>query len=79
MHSHALVELPDNTQQIWHILGQCKTKASHAIRDVLPGRVSAHKGKAKPVDDPKYQRNVYQYILDQTDAWIWSFKDEQVT
>jgi REP element-mobilizing transposase RayT len=75
-HAHALVELPDDVKEIRHIVGQCKTKSSHAIRDVLPGQVWAGGGGWKRVDTQKYQRQVYNYILRQKDAWIWSYKDE---
>src|SRR5258705_8154128 len=39
MHVHALVELPDDVKEVRKILGQCKTKSSHALRDQLPGQV----------------------------------------
>ncbi len=77
MHTHFLAELPEAIATVRHIVGQCKTVSSHAIRDRLPGRVWGHRGKFKPVDDAQHQRNTYHYILGQEDAWIWSFKDEQ--
>jgi REP element-mobilizing transposase RayT len=77
MHVHMLVELPDSRSLIGHIIGQCKTVSSHAIRDRLPGRVWGAGGGFKPVDDEKHHRNVYLYILRQPDAWVWSFKDEE--
>jgi len=76
MHAHLLAELPDNIRQIRHIIGQCKTVSSHALRHQLPGRVWAAGCSHKPVDDPEHQRNVFQYILAQEDAWIWSFREE---
>lgn len=74
MHAHIQVELPDDLSRIRHIIGQCKTVASHAIRDQLPGRVWARDGAYKPIDTIEYQRSVYTYILSQADAWIWSYK-----
>lgn len=41
MHAPVLVELPDDLRVIRHVVGQCKTVASHAVREVLPGRVWA--------------------------------------
>jgi hypothetical protein len=76
MHAHVLVELPDNLLLIRHIIGQCKTVSSHAIRDRVPGRVWGAGGGFKPVDDEKHHRNVFHYILRQSDAWTWSFKDK---
>jgi REP element-mobilizing transposase RayT len=78
MHAHFLVELPDAIADVRHIVGQCKSVSSHAIRDQLPGRVWAHRGKFTLVDDAQHQRNTFRYILDQEDAWIWSYKDRQL-
>jgi hypothetical protein len=75
-HAHIQVELPDDLPKIRHLIGQCKAAASHAIRDRLPGRVWARDGAYIPIDDPEHQRNVFNYILSQEDAWIWSYKDE---
>src|SRR5687768_14540845 len=36
-HTHALMELPDDMPQIRRIIGKCKQRASHAVRDALPG------------------------------------------
>ncbi len=75
-HCHLLVELPDDKKEIRHIIGECKRKASVAVRKKLPGRVWAHDGKYDPIETEEHQRNVYHYIWDkQDDAWIWSFKD----
>ena len=78
MHTHMLIELPDDMAEIRHIIGQCKTVASHKIRDRLPERVWARVGSFDPVDDADYQRNTYHYILRQKDAWIWSYRDGEV-
>jgi hypothetical protein len=75
MHAHIQVELPDDPSIIRHIIGQCKTESSHAIRDQLPGRVWARDGAYKPIDTVEYQRKVFKYILDQEDAWIWSYRN----
>ncbi len=75
MHAHFLVELPDDMPTINHVVGQCKTVASHAVREHLPGRVWGRGGKFLPVDDPEHQKNVYHYILRQEGAWTWSFRD----
>ena len=73
-HSHWLAELPADIRKVRAIAGQCKTASSHAIRDKLPGQVWGHRGKFKPIDEPEYQKRVYRYILNQKDAWIWSFR-----
>ena len=75
MHTHIQVELPDDVPTIRQIVGDCKRAASHAIRAVLPGRVWARDGGYKRIDNKGYHRNVFRYILQQKDAWIWSYKD----
>lgn len=77
MHAHVLVELPDNIRQVRHIAGQCKTVSSHAIRDVLPGRVWGRGGTFKPVDTRDHQIKVFYYILRQKSAWVWSFRGDE--
>ena len=75
-HCHVLVEMPDDKKEIRRIFGECKRKASVAVRKELPGRVWAHDGKYESVDTPEHQQNTYNYIWNkQDDAWIWSFKD----
>ena len=76
-HSHWLVELPTDEKTVRLIIGECKTKSSHAIRTQVPGRVWAYRGKNIRVKDREHQVNVYHYILDQTDAWIWDFRKQQ--
>jgi len=75
MHSHMLVELPADVKTTKRIVGHCKSASSLAIRDRLPGRVWGRLGSFKPVKDPAYQKKVYRYILDQEDAWHWSYRD----
>ncbi len=75
MHAHALVELPDDILIVRHIAGQCKTVSSHAIRRSVPGRVWGAGGTYKPVDNARHHRQVFRYILDQEDAWVWSLRD----
>lgn len=74
MHAHFLVELPDSLRAIRHIVGQGKTVASYAIRDVLPGRVWAAAGDFEPVDEKEHQLNAYRYPFKQKHAWAWCHK-----
>jgi REP element-mobilizing transposase RayT len=73
-HCHILVELPDDMKEIRRIVGECKRKASVEVKKQLPGRVWAHDGKYGKVDSADHQRNTYRYILNQEDAWVWSYK-----
>ncbi len=75
MHTHLQVELPDELTAIRQIMGQCKTASSHAIRALVPGRVWGRDGSFTPIDDPEHQRKAFDYILDQENAWKWSYKD----
>ena len=75
-HSHWLVELPADEKEVRQIVGQCKTKSSHAIREQVPGHVWAYRGKNIRVKDREHHLNVYRYVLNQKDAWIWDFKKE---
>lgn len=76
-HSHWLVELPDAMPAIRKIVGECKTASPHAIRAQLPGRVWGRYGGFKRVKDKAHHLNIYEYILNQTDAWVWSYKDDE--
>ena len=62
--------------QVRLIVGECKTRSSHAIREQVPGRVWGYRGKNIRVKDRKHQLNVYGYILTQEDAWIYDFKKQ---
>jgi hypothetical protein len=77
-HAHALVELPDDIRKVRAIVGQCKSKSSHAIRAVLPGTVWAAGGKFLAVNDAQHHRNVYHYILNHIEegAFVWSYREE---
>jgi hypothetical protein len=77
MHCHFLAELPEAIKDVRNIVGQCKTVSSHAIREQMPGCVWGHRGSFKPVDDAKHQRNTFNYILSQENAWVWSFRDDE--
>jgi REP element-mobilizing transposase RayT len=76
-HCHFLVELPDDMKEIRRIVGECKRRASMAVKKQLSGRMWAHDGKYKGVDTVEHQRNSYRYILQQKDAWVWSYKEDE--
>ncbi len=79
VHAHILVELPDDVVRVKTIVGDCKRKSSHAIRDILPGRIWAHGGRFDRVEDEEHHRNVYGYILEHIDegAYVWSYRAEE--
>ena len=77
VHTHFLVELPDNILKIRAIVGDAKRRSSRAVKEYLPGSVWAALGTYKPVKSRAHQKRAYNYILyDQgPGAWTWSFKD----
>jgi len=56
-HTHILVELPDDYPGVKKIIGQCKQKASHAVRFILPGNIWAAGGKFNRIKDLSHLRN----------------------
>ena len=76
-HSHWLVELPNTLEAAKLIAGQGKSCSSHAIREKVPGRVWAARGSFNRIKDRQHHQNVYRYILNQEDAWIWDFAKEE--
>ncbi|MBX9678230.1 MAG: hypothetical protein K2X38_05650 [Gemmataceae bacterium] len=70
-HSHWLAELPEDRTEAKRIVGEIKAIAAQAIRKQIPGGIWARGAKVTPVDTPRYQLNVYHYILDQIGAWVW--------
>lgn len=75
-HAHFLAELPADRAETKTIVGRCKTAACYDIREQMPGTVWARDGKYLPTRDQKHQRNVFHYIEEQEDAWIWTFQKE---
>ena len=73
-HVHALVELPDDRREIRRIIGKCKQRASHAVRNVLPRSIWAEGGEYKLVKDDSHYGNTFNYIRtkQEPDALVWS-------
>ncbi|MBI3408046.1 MAG: hypothetical protein HY040_06775 [Planctomycetes bacterium] len=74
-HCHIQAELPVDRKQTKKVIGNCKRAASHKVRDRIPGQIWGLRGKYELIEDKRHQLNVYNYVLKQKDAWIWSFKD----
>ena len=77
VHSHQLVELPNDLPHIRRIVGELKRKSSRAVKKALPGAVWAEGGQPEPVYDPDHQKNAFDYILYKqgAGAWTWSYRD----
>jgi REP element-mobilizing transposase RayT len=78
-HLHAVVELPANYAQVIATVGVCKQKASHAIRDELPGTVWSRNGEYKRIKDPSHLRNAYGYVRTRQERGtiVWSHRADE--
>ncbi|QNN20740.1 hypothetical protein HED60_00150 [Planctomycetales bacterium ZRK34] len=72
-HVHALVQLPDDYEVVRRFAAGLKQASSHAVREVLPGRVWAGGGKPIRIRDRSHHRRVFAYILEHASegAWVW--------
>ncbi|MFO0864971.1 MAG: hypothetical protein U0744_10020 [Gemmataceae bacterium] len=75
-HSHWLAELPADRTEAKRVVGEIKAIAGQAVRKLIPGGIWARGAKLTPVDAPRYQRNVYFYIIRQDDAWVWGINHQ---
>ncbi|QNN22362.1 hypothetical protein HED60_08775 [Planctomycetales bacterium ZRK34] len=77
-HVHLLVELPSDRRRVKRLVGTWKQRASHAVRDRLPGEIWSKSCDPIPVRDVQHHRRVYRYILNHAKrgAWTWSFRAE---
>ncbi len=78
-HLHALVELVSDYHERRKVIGKCKQKASHAVRDVLPGTIWAGGGEFKPIKDEGHFQNAYGYIRTKQEpgAVVWSHNPKE--
>src|SRR5438874_1663956 len=76
-HVHFLAEMPEKASKYRDIVGRAKTAACFAVRMQMPGRMWGRNATYKQIKDEKHQRNTFNYILNQKDAWVWSFKDDE--
>ncbi|MFI4860307.1 MAG: hypothetical protein ACIAXF_06450 [Phycisphaerales bacterium JB063] len=76
-HVHVLAELPDSRKQVKTIVGSWKQRASHAVRDRLPGEIWSKSCDPLLIKDIEHHQQVYRYIMGhaQQGAWVWSFRD----
>jgi REP element-mobilizing transposase RayT len=77
VHTHGLIELPENLRQVKAVVGEAKRKSSRAVKKELPGNVWAASGTYKPVETSGHLESAFGYILYEqgADAWTWSFRD----
>lgn len=77
-HAHPLVELPGDRAAVKRTVGTWKQRASHKVRDRLPGEIWSKSCDPVRVESRSHHQRVYRYILDHANdgAWVWSFKDD---
>lgn len=74
-HVHLQARLPHATAR--KLVGLAKARASHRIRDAIPGVVFAKKCKLEPIRDRAHHLRVFSYIREHLDegGWVWTFRD----
>jgi len=75
-HAHLLVELPTDRRSVKRIVGSWKQRASHAVRNRLPGEIWSKSCDPIRVRDREHQQRVYRYVLEHVEqgAWVWSYR-----
>jgi hypothetical protein len=77
-HLHALTELPFDYAEMKKAVGKCKQKASHAVRQILPGIIWAEGNEFNRIKDRGHFQNAYDYIRTKQEpgAVVWSHRAE---
>jgi REP element-mobilizing transposase RayT len=75
-HLHAVVQLPSGRSETRLIVGKCKQKASHAVRDILPGTVWSRNGENRDIRDPSHLHNAFNYVRTKQERGtvVWSHR-----
>ncbi|HEX3356276.1 MAG TPA: hypothetical protein VHS31_04775, partial [Tepidisphaeraceae bacterium] len=78
-HLHILVELPWNLEELRRTIGKCKQRASHAIRNQIPGSIWSEGGEYKWVKDKRHLHNIYDYIRtkQELETIVWSHRNDE--
>lgn len=78
-HVHLLVELPGDRTAVKRVVGSWKQKASHAVRDAMPGSIWSKSCDPVRIKDRAHHENVYRYIRDhrKQGAWVWTYRDDK--
>lgn len=76
-HVHIQAQLDWGYPEVKKLVGKCKTIASLAVREQMPGSIWSRGCDINPIKDRSYQRNVFNYIAQgqEKDAWVWDFKN----
>jgi REP element-mobilizing transposase RayT len=75
-HVHLLARL--DPEKLNAEVGALKRRSSHAVRDILPGRIWATRCHPLQIRDREHQQSVFRYIVHHSrkeGASVWTFKD----
>jgi REP element-mobilizing transposase RayT len=78
-HLHALTELPFFYADMKRTVGKCKQKASHAVRQLLPGSIWSEGGEYTRIKDRDHLHHSFEYIRTRQEAGtvVWSHRDDE--
>ena len=73
------MELPHDLEEIRKILGKCNQRASHAVRDRLPGNIWSSGGEFKWINGKSHLKNAYVYIREKQESGtvVWSHRPDE--
>ena len=78
-HLHVVVELASDYADRRKAIGKCKQKASHAVRELLPGNIWSEGGEFKPIADDGHLANATAYVRTKQEAGtvVWSDQPDE--
>ncbi len=78
-HLHVVVELVSDYKERRKAIGKCKQKASHAVRELLPGSVWSEGGEFKRVDGRGHLHAAYHYVRTKQESGtvVWSHRPDE--
>jgi len=78
-HLHALCNLVGNYGEMKKSVGKAKQKASHAVRELLPGSIWCEGASYKKIKDARHLKNSYDYIRTRQEPGtiVWSHKTDE--
>jgi hypothetical protein len=78
-HGHALGDFPKQYAELKKLIGRCKQRASHQVRDVLPGTIWSERLKSEKIKDKGHFKNAYDYIGTRQEAGtvVWSHRRDE--
>ena len=81
-HVHLLVEYDWHWEAIEKLAGRLKQTSSFQLRETIPGRLWAGRGRPIRIRDRDHHRNVFHYILNhgqKEGAWVWRFDRGEIS